>query len=378
MRFIQPRRNFSAVPFRYTKHVPFAKEGQWRMVDNKILDATDLEYVRSIARNPSKKMKAKAVPPQRMNLKYLQTLDKVPPGVKMVHWREPPKLQRTYGYGHTFMTPRVFVSNVGPRTGSVGTQTSATNVHAIVAASLNGEAGYATDYSSDFDSYASARSDSSARSGSFLSTSGGEMQVNPHRILSGESRVIQVRPSPQRPRRGRSRFGQVPHLRTVLTNDQYQQLIVRNDGSGGVQNGHPGQHNPSGGPNTVRNASNIPTNSSPGGNFLSRGGPLTNPNPNPVTTNSRDFTGMSPAHTATFRPVTVQTDGWMRGEDGRVRRFYRSPQPPPRGRRARTSSAPGATPPRARRAIARSRGEEVFGISARNMSDGALSSYDDV
>lgn len=137
MKFKQANRSFPAHPFRYTKHLPFTKPGQWRIVHNKLLDASDLSYVKSIKNDPRKKVKAKAVPPQRMNLKYVQTLDKLPAGARMVHYRNHPKLQRTYGYGHTFMTPRRFINNQAPRIGSAGTQTSVSNSNTIIAAVLN-------------------------------------------------------------------------------------------------------------------------------------------------------------------------------------------------------------------------------------------------
>lgn len=136
MKFKQPNRSFPARPFVYTNYLPFTKPGQWRMVEQKIIDATDMSYVKQITQDPSKKRKAQAVPPQ-MNLKYLKNLQNQPPGARDIHARSNYKIQRTYGYGQDFMIPRVFNGHEQFVRGTLGTHAQQSQKDQNLANALN-------------------------------------------------------------------------------------------------------------------------------------------------------------------------------------------------------------------------------------------------
>jgi len=103
MRWKQPRRSFPAAPFRYSMYLPFRKKGQKHMVQQKILDATDMTAVKESLANSMLAYK-----PQKMNEFYTKQFHMRPPGVKRIHDRSLHRLQRSYGYGAAFMKPISF------------------------------------------------------------------------------------------------------------------------------------------------------------------------------------------------------------------------------------------------------------------------------
>jgi hypothetical protein len=73
------------------------------MVDEKILDATDMSRVQDMVIQGQMRYK-----PTQYNVKYIKQMHRVPEGAKEVHDRSLYRIPRDYGYGHAFMSPIVF------------------------------------------------------------------------------------------------------------------------------------------------------------------------------------------------------------------------------------------------------------------------------
>ncbi len=102
MRWKQPNRGPRG-PFHYTEHMPFTKKGQWRMKEEKIIDALGMEKVKQdVYDKPSPT-------PFRVNLKNLRNLHRQHHGARHVRDHRLFHMQRNYQHGYTYMPPRNFV-----------------------------------------------------------------------------------------------------------------------------------------------------------------------------------------------------------------------------------------------------------------------------